>query len=75
VGEDIKKEVGEKLEALKKAKESDTIEEIKQAGEQLSQALQKIGAAMYQNPPASPGQGGPSTAEGGQEGEKPSNNQ
>jgi len=59
---------------LKKAKEGDTIEEIKQAGEQLSQALQKIGAAMYQNPPASPGQGGPS-AEGGQEGEKPSSNQ
>ena len=52
VGEDVKKEVGEKLEALRKAKDGDNIEEIKQATEQLSKVLQKIGAAMYQNPPA-----------------------
>ena len=48
VGEDVKKEVGEKLEALKKAKDSDSIEEIKQATEQLSQVIQKMGATMYQ---------------------------
>ena len=55
VGEDIKKEIEEKLETLKKAKEGDNIEEIKQATEQLSQAIQKIGAAMSQEkntPPA-----------------------
>ena len=48
VGEDVKKEVGEKLEALKKVKDSDSIEEIKQATEQLSQVIQKMGATMYQ---------------------------
>ena len=47
--EDIK-ETGEKLDALKKVKESDSIEEIKKATEELSQAIQKVGAAMYQNP-------------------------
>lgn len=51
---DLKKEIEEKLEALKKVKESDSIEEIKQATEQLSQAIQKIGAAMNQNPPNPP---------------------
>ena len=48
VGEDVKKEVGEKLEALQRAKGGDSIEEIKQATDQLSQTLQKIGKAMYQ---------------------------
>ena len=51
VGEALKKEIEEKLEALKKAKESDSIEEIKQVTEQLAQAIQKIGPAMNQNPP------------------------
>ncbi|MEK7542124.1 MAG: molecular chaperone DnaK [Patescibacteria group bacterium] len=64
VSEDVKKEIGEKLEALKKAKDGDNINEIKQATGELSQAIQKIGAAMYQNPPGS--------AKGG---DKPSNNQ
>jgi len=49
VGESEKKEVGEKVEALKKVRESDNIEEIKEAAEQLSQVLQKVGAALYQN--------------------------
>ena len=48
----MKKEVGEKLEALRRVKDGDSMEEIKQAIEQLSQTLQKIGAAMYQNPPS-----------------------
>jgi len=48
IPEDVKKEVAEKSEALKKIKDSGTIEEIKQATEQLSQTIQKIGAAMYQ---------------------------
>ncbi len=64
IKEDLQREVGEKLEVLKKAKESDTIEEIKRATEELSQAIQKIGAAMYQNPPS-----------GGQTEDKSSNNQ
>ncbi|HZX49776.1 MAG TPA: molecular chaperone DnaK [Candidatus Paceibacterota bacterium] len=50
VKEEDVKETGEKLDALKKVKESDNIEEIKKATEELSQAIQKVGAAMYQNP-------------------------
>ncbi len=54
VAPDLKKEIEEKLEVLKKAKEGDRIDEIKQATEQLSQAIQKIGPAMNQNPPNPP---------------------
>jgi molecular chaperone DnaK len=44
---DIKKECEEKIEKLKKTKEGDDIEEIKQATTNLSQVAQKIGAEMY----------------------------
>jgi len=47
VSDDIKKPVNEKIEALKKVKDSDDIEAIKKATEELSQAAQKIGEAMY----------------------------
>jgi molecular chaperone DnaK len=50
VSEEITKEVTEKLEALKKVKDGDSIEDIKQATEALSQAMQKVGSAMYQQP-------------------------
>ncbi|NIP32589.1 molecular chaperone DnaK [Candidatus Saccharibacteria bacterium] len=43
-----KKEVEEKLEALKKVKDGDDIEAIKKAADELSQSAQKVGAAMYQ---------------------------
>ena len=56
VSADIKKEIEEKVEALKKVKDSDNIDEIKQKTADLSQIIQKIGAEMYkqaggQNPP------------------------
>ncbi|MBZ1345369.1 MAG: molecular chaperone DnaK [Candidatus Nealsonbacteria bacterium] len=44
---DTKKEIEEKLEELKKVKESHNIEEIKQKTADLSQTIQKIGADMY----------------------------
>jgi molecular chaperone DnaK len=44
---DSKKEIEEKIEALKKVKEGDNIEEIKSKTSELSQAIQKIGAEMY----------------------------
>jgi molecular chaperone DnaK len=44
---DSKKEIEEKVEALKKVKESDNIEEIQQKTTDLSQSLQKIGAELY----------------------------
>ncbi len=47
VSADSKKEVVEKIEALKKVKDSDNIEEIKNKTSELSQAIQKIGAEMY----------------------------
>jgi len=47
ISTDVKKEVEEKLAELKKVKESDKIEEIKQKTEELSQAIQKIGAELY----------------------------
>ena len=43
-----KKQIEEKLEALKKVKDSDDTEEIKKASEELSQETQKIGTQMYQ---------------------------
>ena len=44
---DEKKPVEEKVEALKKIKDSDDIEAIKKASEELSQAAQKIGEKLY----------------------------
>ena len=50
VSSEVKKEVEEKAEALKKVKDLDIMEDIKQAAEALSQALQKIGAEMNKQP-------------------------
>lgn len=47
-----KKELEEKNEALKKAKESNDLKEIKSKLEELNTVAQKIGAAMYQQPGA-----------------------
>jgi molecular chaperone DnaK len=49
--EAIKKEIDEKSAALKKAKESDDVSAIKKAADELSQALQKLGAEMYKGQP------------------------
>lgn len=46
VGEDVKKTVEEKLEALKKSKEGSDIESIKKASSELSESLSKIGEMM-----------------------------
>ncbi|MDO8260901.1 MAG: Hsp70 family protein, partial [Candidatus Magasanikbacteria bacterium] len=46
--EEDKKELEEKVEALKKVKDSDDIEEIKKKMEEMNVIAQKIGAAMYQ---------------------------
>jgi len=47
IAEDVKKDINEKLEGLKKVKEGDNIEEIKQKTADLSQAIQKAGAELY----------------------------
>ncbi len=52
-----KKEIELKVEALKKVKDSDDLSVIKKATEELNQAVQKIGQAMYgQQPGGQPGQ-------------------
>jgi molecular chaperone DnaK len=47
ISPELKKEVEEKISDLKKARESDNIEEIKSKTDTLSQVLQKIGSQMY----------------------------
>jgi len=49
-------EAREKIEALKKAKESDNIDDIKARTKELSDQMQKIGTELYK-------QGGPATAQ------------
>jgi molecular chaperone DnaK len=44
---EAKKEAEEKIEALKKVKDNDNIDEIKQKVEELSQTIQKISAEIY----------------------------
>ncbi len=48
ISAEAKKEIEEKLNELKKVKESDNIEDIKQKTNDLSQSVQKIGAELYQ---------------------------
>ncbi|MAF43538.1 MAG: molecular chaperone DnaK [Parcubacteria group bacterium] len=45
---EVKKEIEGKVEALKKLKDSDNTEEIKKTADDLSQAIQKVGKAMYE---------------------------
>ncbi len=45
---DVKKEIEEKIEGLKKIQSGDNMEELKAKSDDLSQALSKIGAQMYQ---------------------------
>ena len=67
VAADAKKEIEEKIESLKKVKDGDNIEDIKQKTQELSLAIQKIGAELYkqaggqQKPPE---EDGPAAEEG-----------
>ncbi|HDH99290.1 MAG TPA: molecular chaperone DnaK, partial [bacterium] len=47
ISSESKKEIEEKIEELKKAKEGDNLEEIKSKTQALSEAIQKVGAQMY----------------------------
>ena len=44
-----KKEIEEKVDGLKKIKDGENIEEIKRLTQELNGAIQKVGAAMYQD--------------------------
>ena len=71
VSDDIKTEVNQKLEELKKVKDGDSMDEIKKNTDALSEAIQKIGSQIYgqqqQTPPQ--GQAGESGPEGASEAE------
>ena len=47
IKEEDKKEIEEKIEALKKIKDGDDISAIKKTSDELSQAIQKVGTELY----------------------------
>jgi molecular chaperone DnaK len=51
-----KKEVEDKISVLKEAQKSDNIEAIKEKTQELSQAIQKVGAELYKQQDKQPGQ-------------------
>jgi len=55
IKEEDKKSLEEKIESLKKIKDSDNLEEIKKLTEELSQEAQKVGAEMYKDQQAQAG--------------------
>lgn len=55
VPDDVKKAVEEKIEVVKKVKDGDDMEAIKKANDELSQEMQKIGAAMQRQTGDAPG--------------------
>lgn len=64
VSADDKKDVEEKLEALKEALKKDDLETIKSTADVLATAAQKVGAAMYQQQQqATPPEGGATEAQ------------
>jgi len=58
VSEDIKKEIEEKVAALKSVFDSGSKEDLETKTKDLSDSLQKIGQAMYQNQPGAEAQPG-----------------
>jgi molecular chaperone DnaK len=66
VNADMKKDVQDKLEELKKVKDTDDVEAIKKANDAVMQSAQKIGAEMYKQQQAQaqqPGAGSEQKAE------------
>lgn len=61
IGDDVKKDVEEKIVALKAATDKDDIEGIKSSSEALSTSMQKIGEAMMKDQQAAP-QGEPTAS-------------
>ncbi|MEK7062498.1 MAG: Hsp70 family protein, partial [Patescibacteria group bacterium] len=66
---DVKKEIDEKLEDLKKVKDSSDVDIIKSKTEELSRTLQKIGADLYKQASAE-SSGQAQTSQEGQDGGK-----
>ena len=56
VSAEVKKDIQDKIEELKKIKDGSDTETVKKTTEELSKKLQAIGEAMYKNTPAGAGQ-------------------
>ncbi len=52
VPEDVKKDIEEKIEALKKVKDGTDLAAVKNSTEELSKSIQKIGELLYKQPSA-----------------------
>ncbi len=62
ISAELKANINNKTDALKKIKDSDNIEDIKAKTEELSEAIQKVGAQIYQQSQQQ-GQGGESVSD------------
>ncbi len=69
VKEEDRKDINEKVEALKKAMDSEDVGTIKKSYDELSAAIQKVGAAMYGQPGQGQAQQEGTSDTGPQEGE------
>ncbi len=73
ISADLYKEVEQKIEAVKKIKDSENSEEIKKSTEELNQSLSKIGQSMYEKtkeePPSTPPEKGATEEKKAEEGE------
>lgn len=70
ISADAKKEIEEKIDALKKTKEGDSIEELRVKTAELSQAIQRVGAELYKQQGEKSNGGGEEDKErGAEEGE------
>jgi molecular chaperone DnaK len=67
ISADVKKEIEERIEALKKAREGDMIDEIRNKSAELSQAIQKVGAELYKQQSDKSGPGDKGAKETGAE--------
>jgi len=56
---DLNQEVESKIAAVRSALQGTDIESVRRATQELSEAMQKIGAAIYQQPPPPPGEEAP----------------
>ena len=65
VSKDVKKEIENKIEAVKKVKDGDDKDVIKKASDDLGQTIQKIGQAMYGNQPGGAQQSQGAAGQGG----------
>ena len=65
---DLNQEVESKIQAVRSALQGTDVNAIRQAMQELSDAMQKIGAAIYQQPPPPPPGGEPPPGKGEEEG-------